>query len=209
MIPIKNEDFKPNLYERLHIKRDACYIMVKKAYRKRANETHPDKNPNNPNATKEFVAVSRAYEILSNQHAKAQYDAQLACIQPQQNTSYTAASNDNHQPDTDFTYKKSYKKEHFSQKAKNTSYEDIQYTEEELKKYREAADRLHNKRSRNGDLSTVFNFHAQGKKAPKQSTTPTIVDETHPSTFKRVASKRKKQSLKNKITRKVKLLINI
>lgn len=63
-----------DFYERLEIGRDATPEQIKKAYRKLARKWHPDMNPNDPNATKIFKEVQRAYETLENAHKKFVYD---------------------------------------------------------------------------------------------------------------------------------------
>jgi molecular chaperone DnaJ len=47
---------------------------IKKAYRRRARELHPDANPGDKAAEDEFKAVARAYEVLSDPEARARYD---------------------------------------------------------------------------------------------------------------------------------------
>lgn len=49
-------------YDILQIKPDATAADIKKAYRKRSIKDHPDKNPNDPNATEKFQAISQAYQ---------------------------------------------------------------------------------------------------------------------------------------------------
>lgn len=61
-------------YEVLDVARDADADTIKKAYRKLAMQYHPDKNPNNPEAEDKFKEAATAYEVLSDQNKRAQYD---------------------------------------------------------------------------------------------------------------------------------------
>lgn len=61
-------------YATLGIGRDASADEIKKAYRKRALECHPDRNPGDPKAAEEFKRVSEAYEVLSDDNRKRLYD---------------------------------------------------------------------------------------------------------------------------------------
>lgn len=65
----------PTLYEVLGVPKTADKEAVKKAYRKRSRETHPDRNPGDPSARERFALVLRAYEILSDDARRAKYDA--------------------------------------------------------------------------------------------------------------------------------------
>ncbi|AMD20756.1 HDR013Wp [Eremothecium sinecaudum] len=61
-------------YDILGVPSDAKPIDIKKAYRKKSVQEHPDKNPNNPKATERFQAISEAYQVLSNVDLRAKYD---------------------------------------------------------------------------------------------------------------------------------------
>lgn len=52
-------------------------FQIKKAYRKKALQCHPDKNPDDPKAAETFHELSRALEILTDPSARAAYDRVL------------------------------------------------------------------------------------------------------------------------------------
>lgn len=65
---------KRDYYEILGIKKGASPDEIKKAYRKKARECHPDVNKNDPNAETKMKEVNEAYEVLSDANKKANYD---------------------------------------------------------------------------------------------------------------------------------------
>ena len=65
---------KKDFYEILGITKSADASEIKKAYRKKAIEFHPDKNPGNKEAEENFKKAAEAYEILSDPQKKAKYD---------------------------------------------------------------------------------------------------------------------------------------
>ncbi|KAF9064179.1 hypothetical protein BDP27DRAFT_1333955 [Rhodocollybia butyracea] len=62
------------LYELLGVSPRATEEEIKKAYRKKARDIHPDKNPNDPNAATKFQEMAAAYEILNDPDSRAIYD---------------------------------------------------------------------------------------------------------------------------------------
>ncbi|MCR5745844.1 MAG: molecular chaperone DnaJ [Bacteroidales bacterium] len=65
---------KRDYYEVLGIDRNATAEEIKKAYRKKAIEYHPDKNPGDKEAEEKFKEAAEAYDVLSDPQKKARYD---------------------------------------------------------------------------------------------------------------------------------------
>uniref|UniRef100_A0A182JC37 Uncharacterized protein n=1 Tax=Anopheles atroparvus TaxID=41427 RepID=A0A182JC37_ANOAO len=62
------------LYQTLGLPKTATADEIKKTYRKLALKYHPDKNPNNPDASEKFKEVNRAHSILSDLTKRNIYD---------------------------------------------------------------------------------------------------------------------------------------
>ena len=65
---------KRDFYEILGVSKNASADEIKKAYRKVAMQFHPDRNPGDKSAEDKFKEAAEAYEILSDQDKRAQYD---------------------------------------------------------------------------------------------------------------------------------------
>jgi len=65
---------KEDYYEILGVDKSASAAEIKKAYRKKALQYHPDKNPGDSKAEDMFKKAAEAYEVLSDADKKARYD---------------------------------------------------------------------------------------------------------------------------------------
>lgn len=65
---------KRDYYEVLDVQKTATADELKKAYRKKAIQYHPDKNPGNSEAEEKFKEAAEAYDVLSDPDKRARYD---------------------------------------------------------------------------------------------------------------------------------------
>jgi len=65
---------KEDFYDILGISKGATAAEIKKAYRKKAVQYHPDKNPGDDTAEANFKKAAEAYEVLSDDNKRARYD---------------------------------------------------------------------------------------------------------------------------------------
>ncbi|XP_050429626.1 dnaJ homolog subfamily C member 17 [Adelges cooleyi] len=63
-----------DLYGMLDIQQSATEKEIKTAYRKKALQCHPDKNPDNPKAAQLFLQLSKILAVLTDKAARAAYD---------------------------------------------------------------------------------------------------------------------------------------
>jgi len=61
-------------YETLGISQTASFDEIKRAFRVKAKECHPDYHPNDPEAERKFKSINQAYEVLKDDQKRAAYD---------------------------------------------------------------------------------------------------------------------------------------
>ena len=67
-----------NYYEILEVNKKASQETISKVYKFLAKKYHPDANPDNKQEAEEkFKEISEAYEILSNEEKRKEYDEEL------------------------------------------------------------------------------------------------------------------------------------
>src|ERR1700712_4480785 len=63
-----------DFYAVLGVNKSASADEIKKSYRKLARDLHPDRNPDNREAEEKFKAASEAYDVLSDDKKRKEYD---------------------------------------------------------------------------------------------------------------------------------------
>jgi molecular chaperone DnaJ len=71
---IRREWVEKDYYQVLGVPKNASHADIKKAYRKLAQQHHPDANPGNAEAETKFKEVSSAYDVVGDEEKRKQYD---------------------------------------------------------------------------------------------------------------------------------------
>ena len=73
-MPDESSASPPDYYARLGVRPSASSEEIRTAYRQKARETHPDRNPDDPRAAERFQKVKAAYQVLRDPERRARYD---------------------------------------------------------------------------------------------------------------------------------------
>ena len=71
---VRREWFEKDYYQVLGVAKNATAAEIKKAYRKLAQQHHPDANPGNVEAEERFKEISAAHDVIGDEDKRKQYD---------------------------------------------------------------------------------------------------------------------------------------
>jgi curved DNA-binding protein len=80
-------------YKILEISINANNDEIKKAFRSLAKKYHPDRNANDADALRKFQEVNEAYEVLSNEDSRKQYDKKISDFKQGNSTGTNSKNN--------------------------------------------------------------------------------------------------------------------
>ena len=71
---MRKEWLERDYYKTLEVSKDASDKAIKKAFRKLAQQYHPDANPGDATAEARFKDINEAYDVLGNAETRSEYD---------------------------------------------------------------------------------------------------------------------------------------
>ena len=71
-------------YDNLKVTRNAPPEVIRAAYKSLSQKFHPDRNPDDPNATRTFQIINTAYEVLSDPLKRREHDDWIASVESEQ-----------------------------------------------------------------------------------------------------------------------------
>nr|XP_019573439.1 PREDICTED: dnaJ homolog subfamily C member 4 isoform X2 [Rhinolophus sinicus] len=92
-----------NYYELLGVHPGASPEQIKRAFFSKSKELHPDRDPGNPALHSRFVELSEAYQVLSREQSRRNYDHQLRWATPPKSPGTTAHPRSAHQTHSSWT----------------------------------------------------------------------------------------------------------
>lgn len=92
-----------NYYELLGVHPGASTEEVKRAFFSKSKELHPDRDPGNPTLHSRFVELSEAYQVLSREQSRREYDYQLRSAPPPKSPGTAAHAKSAHQAHSSWT----------------------------------------------------------------------------------------------------------
>ena len=132
-----------NYYDILGVSKNATADEIKKAYRTLAFKYHPDRNPGNAEAEEKFKQISAAYDVLSDETKRRNYD--LGGYSDNSSYSSQSANSQQYQRQYQYTYQNPFGEDNFwewfngaqrrsyNQQAQNTdnNYRQYRYSQDE------------------------------------------------------------------------------
>ncbi|KAM8818708.1 dnaJ homolog subfamily C member 4 isoform 2-T2 [Rhynchonycteris naso] len=103
VLPSLNRSGPSNYYELLGVHPGASSEEVKRAFFSKSKELHPDRDPGNPALHSRFVQLSEAYQVLSREQSRRDYDHQLRSATPPKPPGTAARPSSAHQAHSSWT----------------------------------------------------------------------------------------------------------
>ncbi|KAK2767684.1 hypothetical protein FQN54_003842 [Arachnomyces sp. PD_36] len=151
---------RDDYYTILGVAHTATAEEIKTSYRKLAKTLHPDKNPNNPDATTSFQRLSEAYETLRNPRKRMEYDIKRLRVN---NIQLTRQATENREAEAAENRRKS---EAEKPKPENKDIENLTNLGNERASYRESIGEIRQRIIRN--IGTLQDLQDQDDEALRQ-----------------------------------------